>query len=265
MTRSASGRLSLVVGCGLLGGVVLLALFADVVAPGDPFTSSAATLRPPDWTRPFGSDDFGRDLWRSVVHGARVSMVVALVAAATAVALGTLIGSVAGYAGGLVDDLLMRVTEVFQVVPRFFLVVTAVSLFGSGFALLALIIATTSWASTARLVRGQVLTLKGYDHVMAARALGAGPARVLLHHVLRLAIAPLGAQAAFQAGGALLLEAGVSFLGLGDPAVMSWGALLHDAHHFLRVAWWMAFFPGLALTVAVLGLHLIADGITVRR
>jgi peptide/nickel transport system permease protein len=254
-------RRSLAIGLTLVGGVVALATGADLVAPGDPFTTSDDLLRAPDWSHPFGSDDFGRDLWRSVVHGARVSITVALVASAAAVAMGILVGAVAGYAGGLTDDALMRVTEVFQVVPRFFLVITTVSLFGSGLGLLTAIIAATSWASTARLVRGQVLMLKSFDHVMAARALGAGPARVLTRHVLRLALAPLGPQAAFQAGGALLVEAGVSFLGLGDPAVMSWGALLHDAHHFLRVAWWMAFFPGAALSLTVLGLHLIGDGL----
>lgn len=255
------GRRSLVAGATLLGGMALVAVGADLWAPGDPFTTSARVLQAPSAAFPFGSDDFGRDLWRSVAHGARVSLLVAFVASATAVAFGGAIGATAAYAGGLVDDVLMRLTEVFQVVPRFFLVVTAVSLFGSGFGLLTAIIAATSWASTARLVRGQVLGLLGHDHVTAARAMGAGPLRLLVRHVLRLSAAPIGAHAAFQAGGALLTEAGVSFLGLGDPAVMSWGALLHDAHHFLRVAWWMAFFPGAALTVTVLGLHLVADGI----
>lgn len=248
----------------LVGGVVAVAAGADVIAPGDPFATSAEVLLPPDGAHLFGSDDFGRDLWRSVVHGARVSIAVALAASAAAVAIGTLVGAAAGYSRGWVEDALMRVTEVFQVVPRFFLVVTAVSLFGSGFGLLAAIIAGTSWASTARLVRGEVLSLTAHDHVMAARAIGARPWRILTRHVLRLAVAPLGAQAAFQAGGALVVEAGVSFLGLGDPAVMSWGALLHDAHHFLRVAWWMALFPGAALAVTVLGLHLVADGLAAR-
>lgn len=261
MNARLGDRRSLAVGGTLLGAMVVVALGADVWTPGDPFTTSAHVLQGPSLAFPFGSDDFGRDLWRSVAHGARVSLVVALAASATAVALGSVVGATAAYAGGLVDDLLMRLTEVFQVVPRFFLVVTAVSLFGSGFGLLAAIIAATSWASTARLVRGQVLGLLGHDHVAAARASGASPVRLLLHHVLRLSAPTIGAHAAFQAGGALLVEAGVSFLGLGDPAVMSWGALLHDAHHFLRVAWWMAFFPGAALTLTVLGLHLLADGI----
>ena len=267
LERAPAGRpsLSLAAGACLVGMVGVVAILADVLAPGDPFTTSSALLRAPSWTNPFGSDDFGRDLWRSVVHGARVSIAVALIATAAATSLGVAIGTTAGYVGGLVDDVLMRVTEVFQVVPRFFLVVTAVALFGSGFPLLTAIIAVTSWASTARLARSQVLALVSFDHVTAARALGARPVHVVRRHVLALAAAPLAAQAAFQAGNALLMEAGVSFLGLGDPAVMSWGALLHDAHHFLRVAWWMAFFPGAALTLTILGLHLMADGIARRR
>jgi peptide/nickel transport system permease protein len=260
-----AGRRSLLAGATLLGGVVAVALGADLLAPGSPFATSADVLHAPSWAHPFGSDDFGRDLWRSIVHGARVSLIVAAAASLSAVTVGAVVGATAAYAGGLVDDLLMRLTEVFQVVPRFFLVVTAVSLFGTGFGVLTALLAATSWASTARLARGVVLGLLVHDHVAAARAAGARPARLLLRHVLPQTVAPLGAQAAFQAGGALLVEAGVSFLGLGDPAVMSWGALLHDAHHFLRVAWWIAFFPGAALMVAVLGLHLIADGVSRRR
>lgn len=250
------------VGLVLVGLVGATALFADVLAPGDPFATSNHVLQPPTWAHPFGSDDFGRDLLRAVIHGARVSMVVALVATLGAVTLGVLVGAVAGYGGGRVDDGLMRLTEVFQVMPRFFLVVTTVALFGSGLDLLILIIALTSWSGTARLVRAQVMQLATFDHVLAARALGAGPVRIAHRHLLPLALPPLLAQASFQAGGAILAEAGVSFLGLGDPTVMTWGALLHEAHHFLRVAWWLAVFPGLALTLTVLGLHLLADSLS---
>lgn len=261
---AAGRRTTAWAGAGLLGLVCLVAIFANVLAPGDPFTTSNDLLHAPSWTHPFGSDDFGRDIWRSIAHGARVSLLVALVATSVAIAIGIAIGGVAGYRGGLIDDLLMRLTEVFQVVPRFFLVVTAVALFGSGLGLLTAIIAFTSWSSTARLVRAQVMGLLAHDHVSAARALGARPLRILGRHVLPLALPPLAAQASFQAGGAILLEAGVSFLGLGDPSVMTWGAILHDAHHFLRVAWWIAVFPGIALTLTVLGLHLIADGVAGR-
>lgn len=248
-------------GAVLLGAVCLTALMADLVTPGDPFATSADVLQPPSWSHLLGTDDFGRDLLRAILHGARVSLIVAVAATSVALTIGVIIGATAGYRGGLVDDLLMRFTEVFQVVPRFFLVVTTVALFGSGIGLLILIIALTSWSGTARLVRAQVMSLVTFDHVMAAQAGGARPGRVLLRHILPLAMPPLVAHASFQASGAILVEAGVSFLGLGDPSVMTWGALLHEAHHFLRVAWWLAVFPGLALTVTVLGFHLVADGL----
>ena len=249
-------------GLVLLSAVCLVAAGADLIAPGDPFTTSDHVLRPPSWTHPFGSDDFGRDLFTAIVHGTRISLLVALAATAMAMSLGVLVGATAGYMGGWADDLLMRLTEVFQVVPRFFLVVTAVALFGSGLGLVILIVALTSWSSTARLVRAQVLSAVTFDHVTAARAVGARPLRVVWRHILPTAVPPLVAHAAFQASGAILAEAGVSFLGLGDPSVMTWGALMHEAQHFLRVAWWLAVFPGLALTVTVLGLHLVADGAT---
>lgn len=248
-------------GLALLGSVCAMALLADLIAPGDPFASATAVLQPPSWSHPLGSDDLGRDLLRALVHGARVSILVAGVATAAAMTIGVLVGALAGYRGGAVDEVLMRVTEVFQVIPRFFLVVTTVALFGSGLPLLVLVIALTSWPGTARLVRSQVMSLSTMDHVMAARAIGARPARVLLSHVIPLALPPLIAKAAFEASGAMLTEAGVSFLGLGDPSVMTWGTLLHEAHHFLRVAWWLTVFPGLTLTAAILGLHLVADSV----
>jgi peptide/nickel transport system permease protein len=246
-------------GLGLLGLMIALALAADIVAPGDPFASSDAVLEPPSWRRPFGSDDLGRDQFRAVVHGARPALLVAFGASITALLIGGLVGSAAGYAGGLVDEILMRVTEMFQVMPRFFLVLAAVAVFGSGFWLLVLLLGFTSWTGLARLVRAQVLALLSIDHVLAARAQGAGDLRVLSTHVLPLAAAPILAQLSFVASGTILLEAGVSFLGLGDPAVMTWGMLLHEAHHFLRHAWWMSVFPGLILTLTVLSFHLLGD------
>lgn len=261
VTRPGRMPASTAAGLGVLTAVGAIALLADLIAPGDPFASAAAVLQPPSWAHPLGSDDLGRDLLGALVHGARVSILVAVIATAAAMTLGVLVGALAGYRGGAADALLMRVTEIFQVIPRFFLVVTTVALFGSGLPMLVLIIALTSWPGTARLVRSQVMSLLTFDHVMAARAVGASPARVLLRHIIPLALPTLVAKASFEASGAMLTEAGVSFLGLGDPSVMTWGTLLHESHHFLRVAWWLAVFPGLALTVTVLGLHLVADGV----
>jgi peptide/nickel transport system permease protein len=246
-------------GLGLLAAMIVLAIAADAVAPGNPFATSASTLEPPSWRHPFGSDDLGRDQLRAIVHGVRAALLVAFGTALAALALGGVVGGVAGYAGGLADEVLMRIAEVFQVMPRFFLVLATVAMFGSGFWLLVLLLGVTSWSALARLVRAQVLAGLNVEHVLAARAAGAGGARILARHVLPVAAPPIVAQLSFVASGAILIEAGVSFLGLGDPAVMTWGMLLHEAHHFLRHAWWMSLFPGLALTVTVLSFHLLGD------
>jgi peptide/nickel transport system permease protein len=246
-------------GLAILAAAIVLGFAADVVAPGNPFATSASALEPPSWRHPLGTDDLGRDQMRAIVHGVRAALLVAFGTALTALVLGGLVGGVAGYAGGLADEVLMRITEVFQVMPRFFLVLATVAVFGSGFSLLVLLLGVTSWSALARLARAQVLGLLTVEHVLAARAAGAGSARILGRHVLPVAAPPILAQLSFVASGAILIEAGVSFLGLGDPAVMTWGMLLHEAHHFLRHAWWMSLFPGLALTVTVLGFHLLGD------
>jgi peptide/nickel transport system permease protein len=243
----------------IVGIVCLVALSAGAIAPGNPFAMSRDVLRPPSSRHPFGTDDLGRDLFRAVVHGTRASLVIAAGTAVAAVALGTLIGGTAGAAGGVADEVLMRLTELFQVVPRFFLTLAAAAIIGSGLGTLTVLLGLTSWTTIARTVRGQVLSIRELDHVVAARAAGASPARVLARHILPLTVEPVIALASLQASGAIIIEAGVSFLGLGDPTVMTWGALLHDGHHLLRVAWWTAVFPGAALTVTVLAIHLLAD------
>ena len=253
-----SGR----VGLCIIGAVCLVGIAAGVIAPGDPFATSEAVLQPPSQALMFGSDDLGRDLFRAIVHGARVSLLVAFTTTVAGLAIGMLIGATAGYGGGLIDDGLMRLTEVLQVMPRFFVVLAVAAVFGSSLEALLLVLGLTSWTGIARLTRSQVLSIRTFDHVIAARAAGASSGRVLLVHVLPLTLAPVIALASFQASGAILIEAGVSFLGLGDPSVMTWGALLHEGQHSLRAAWWLAFFPGAALTVTVLGIHLVADAVS---
>lgn len=257
---SASGRLGLCV----IGAICLVSAAAGLIAPGDPFATSAAVLQPPSRNLLFGSDDLGRDLFRAIVHGSRVSLLVAFVTTAAGLAIGVLVGATAGLFGGLTDDGLMRLTEVVQVMPRFFVVLAVAAVFGSSLEALLLVLGLTSWTGIARLTRSQVLSIRTFDHVIAARAAGASSGRVLIAHVLPLTLAPVIALASFQASGAILIEAGVSFLGLGDPSVMTWGVLLHEGQHSLRAAWWLAFFPGAALTVTVLGIHLVADAISDR-
>lgn len=250
-----------VLGLSLLLVLILTAAFADLIAPGDPFSISREVLQSPSATHLFGTDDFGRDIFRAVIHGGRVSLLVGLFSASTAFLLGVIVGGVAGFVGGIVDDLLMRLTELFQVVPRFFLVLIAVALFGSKLWIIILLLGLTYWPTTARLLRAQILTVRARDYVLAARAIGVLERNILLRHVLPGALPPIITQVAFLAGGAILVEAGLSFLGLGDRNSVSWGILLNNAQQFVRRAWWMSAFPGLAITLTVLGLNLLADAL----
>jgi peptide/nickel transport system permease protein len=249
------------IGSTLMLAFVLTALGADRIAPYDPFATSNDVLHPPSATHLLGTDDLGRDMFSAIVYGARVSLLVGLVSSFTATVIGVVIGGLAGYIGGLVDDVLMRFAELFQVVPRFFLALIVVALLGSSVWLIVLLLGLTYWPGTARLLRAQVLSLRTRDYVLAARAIGMREWRILLRHVLPGALPVIIIQASLHVGGAILIEAGLSFLGLGDRNVVSWGALLNDAQQFVRVAWWMSAFPGLAITLTVLGLNLLADGL----
>ena len=236
----------------------------DWLLDADPFAVAGPALAPPDAAHPFGTDDLGRDVLAQVVHGAWNSLRVGLVAAAISVALAVLVGGAAGLRGGAVDHLLMRTTEFAQALPRFFLVITIVSLFGGQLWLIVLTLGLTAWPGPARVFRAQVLAAAGRDFVAAARAAGGGDAAILRRHVLPVTAPVLAAQVSYQAGGAILAEAGLSFLGLGDPTAMSWGTLLGAAQHFVRDAWWMSLFPGAAVMLTVLACNLIADGFVER-
>jgi peptide/nickel transport system permease protein len=252
---------SAIIGTLLLVVLVSMALGANQLTSHDPFATSNDVLQPPSAAHLLGTDDLGRDLFSGVVHGARISLLVGLISAVTATVIGVTVGGLAGYAGGLVDDALMRFTELFQVIPRFFLALIVVAVLGSNVWLIVLLLGLTYWPGTARLLRSEVLTLRTRDYVIAARAMGMRESRILVRHVLPGALPPIITQTALHVGGAILIEAGLSFLGLGDRNVVSWGALLNDAQQFVRVAWWMSAFPGLAITLTVLSLNLIADGL----
>ena len=251
---------------GAAGLLLTLALFAiaglaDVMAPTDPFASVGRPLSPPSRLHLLGTDDLGRDLLAGVVHGARTSLLVALSATLLASTIGVVVGSLAGYRPGTIDDLLMRATELVLVVPRFFLAVVVIALFGAGLDRMILVLGLTSWPVIARVVRAQTLSLARRDFVDAARALGASEARVMIRHVLPNAVPAAFVVISLNAASVILLEAGLGFLGLGDPRMMSWGYLANNAQRFLRVAWWLALFPGSAIALAVLGLNLLGDAV----
>lgn len=252
------------VGVVLTGLFVAVAIMADVIATTDPFAFVGQPFESPSSSHWLGTDDLGRDIYSGVIHGARTSLLVGLTVAGASLLIGTAIGGTAGFVGGRVDDWLMRSTELVQVMPRFFLALTVVALFGPSLFNLVVVLGLTSWELTARVARAGVLSVRRRDYVVAAEALGASPFQNLITHVLPNALGPVIALASLQIGGAILIEAGLSFLGLGDPNVIGWGYMLNNAQAFVRRAWWMSLFPGAAVALAVLGVNLLGDSLTDR-
>lgn len=249
-------------GLALMGVTLVTALLAPVIATTDPYALTGPALAPPSLAHLMGTDALGRDMFSGVVYGARTSLLVAFAVGSLAFVCGVGIGMLAGYRGGLLDDVLMRITELFQVLPRFFLVVVAIALFGPGIDRIVLILGLTSWPVLSRVVRGVVLTMRDLDFVRAAEATGATEARILWHEVLPNVLPSALVLLGLLFGQVLLIEASLGFLGLGDPNALSWGVLAGQAQGFLRVAWWLPLFPGLAITVTVLGLNLLADALS---
>ncbi|MEO5510886.1 MAG: ABC transporter permease [Longimicrobiales bacterium] len=246
-------------GAGIMGAMGLLALSAPLLAPADPFALVGAALDPPSLHHLMGTDILGRDLLSGVLYGARTSLVVAGITGALAFIIGTGTGLVAGYAGGWTDDVLMRLAEIVQVLPRFFFAVLAVALFGPGLDRIILALAITSWPGLARVVRAEVLALRTQDFVRAAEAAGASHTRIVMRELLPGVLSPAFVMIGLLLGQVLLLEASLGFLGLGDPNLASWGALISQGQPFLLVAWWLPLFPGLAITLTVLGMNLLVD------
>lgn len=251
-------------GVAMLLLVAVAALFAPLLAPTSPFALDGAALQPPSAMYPMGTDNLGRDVYSAVVHGARASSIIAIATGLVIGLLGLGVGIVAGYRGGLVDDVLMRGTEFVQVLPRFFLAIIVVALFGPGIDRIVLVLGLTTWPELARIVRAEVLSLREQDYVESARALGAGTTRILRRHVLPGMWPVSIAFLALAVAEVLLVEASLGFIGLSDPSVMTWGLLAGNARQFIRSAWWLALFPGLAIAVAVLGLNLAGDAMSTR-
>lgn len=250
------------IGLACMGTILVTAIIAPLLATADPFALSGAPLAAPSSVHVMGTDALGRDLFSGVLYGTRTSLLIAAAVALLAFVCGVSVGLVSGSMGGVVDDLLMRATELFQVLPRFFLVAVAIALFGPGTDRVVLTLGLTSWPVLARVVRGEVVTLRNLEFVLASEALGASRThilgRVLLPHVMPSVLVLLGV----LFGQVLLVEASLGFLGLGDPSTITWGMLAGQAQGYLRTAWWLAVFPGLAITLTVLGLNLLADALS---
>jgi peptide/nickel transport system permease protein len=241
--------------------VILVGLFAPLIAPFGPFELGGARLAPPQAAHLFGTDHLGRDVFSGVLYGTRTSLEVGFLSVALSVLLGITVGAISGFYGGWIDDALMRLTEVFQVMPRFFLALVIVAMFGADLWGTIFVIGILSWAEIARLVRAEFLSLRERPFVMAARAYGARDTAIIFREILPNALTAVIVAASLQVPSAILLEASLSFIGAGDPDVMSWGRMLNNAQQYMRQAWWVALFPGLAISLTAMGLALLADGI----
>lgn len=239
-----------------------MALLAPLISPYDPMQGGADALKRPGTPgHILGSNHIGQDIATQVIYGARVSLAVGVAAALSASLLGTLIGSLAGFFGGWVDGLLMRFSEFFQVLPRFVLALVIVAFFGSGVLKLILVLAVLSWPQTARLARAQILSLRESTFVEAARLSGMRPPTIIVREILPNALAPIVIVGSLDIASAILLEASLSFFGLGDPNQISWGLMLNYAQSYLRQGWWMALFPGLAISLVVLAFNILGDAL----
>ncbi len=251
-------------GAAVTALVVALALAAPVLFPGDPLDMAARPLTPPlvNWAVPLGTDRLGRDLLAGVVHGARASLAIGVVAALLAVAIGVVVGALAGFYRGWIDELLMRVVEAFQTVPGFVLALALVAVLGPSSTSSIVAVAVISWTQTARIVRAEFLALRERDFVRACRALGASDGAIMFRHILPNALPPVIALATMTIAVAILVESALAFLGLGDPNVASWGAMIGSGRALLRTAWYVSAVPGIAIAVTVLGITLLGEGLT---
>ena len=258
---------SAVFGSVILAVLILAAIAAPVLAPHDPGQTNLRLRNvPPSWEAEgntdylLGTDPVGRDLLSRIIYGARVSLFVGIVVTTLAAVLGVLIGLLAGYYGGAVDEILMRIADLFLVFPFILLAVTIIAVLGAGLTNLIITLVITGWVQYARLVRGQVLALKGVQYVDAARVAGSGDSRIIGRHILPNLLASVVVLASLQMAFVLLTEAALSFLGLGvNPSTPTWGTMINDGRNYIYNAWWVITFPGIAILLTVLAINMLGD------
>lgn len=242
--------------------VILFAIFGPTLYPQSPWRPVARPFLPP-FSPGFllGTDTLGRDVAAGMAHGARVSLMIGVVSTLVALLIGVPLGAIAGYAGGFVDEALMRFTEFFQTIPSFALAIVVVAILQPHLGSIILAIGVVSWPPVARLVRGEVLSLRTREYVQAAVTIGQSTPRIIFSQILPNTIAPIIVMGSLMIGTAIMLESSLSFLGLGDPSMMSWGYMVGAGRTRLIDAWWISFFPGLAIFFTVLALNLAGEGL----
>jgi peptide/nickel transport system permease protein len=241
--------------------VLSVTLFGPILYPSDPFEMVGFPLSPPDREFMLGTDYLGRDVLAGIVHGARITVLVGVSATFFTVLIGILVGALAGFYGGWVENLLMRVTEFFQVLPALLFAMVLVTMFSPSLLTVILSIAVVSWTAVARLTRAEFLKLKEREFILAERAMGAKSGHIMWRVILPNAAPPLIVASALGVGLAILFEAALSFLGLGDPNAYSWGLMIGASRDYIFDSWWAVTFPGLAIFLTVLSVSLIGDGL----
>jgi peptide/nickel transport system permease protein len=250
------------VGIFIVGFLVFLAIFAPTIAPYDPDADDFGLFVEPSLDHPFGTDSFGRDLFSRVLIGTRVSLTIGILAALSSMIVGVTLGLLSGYYGGWIDSLIMRFIDLVWAFPVIILTVGMVAIFGTGARNVVIAIALAYLDDFARVVRAEVLRLREEEFMIAARAIGAADMRIMARHMLPNIVAPIIVQATFAVGLGILAESGLTFLGLGvDPSTPTWGLALNEGRDFVRRAWWISVFPGLAIVFTVLALNLFGDGL----
>lgn len=259
--RFARNR-SAVLGLAILISVLFVASIASVIYPDDPFRLAGKPLSGPGLNGfLLGSDSLGRDVASGIAHGAKTSLLIALIATLAAVFIGIIFGAFAGYYGGRIDDILMRITEVFQTIPSFVFAILLVAIMKPSIESIVIAITVVSWPGVARLVRAEFLSLKNREFVQACHTLGMSDIRIMLREILPNCLSPIIVIGSLMIATAILIESGLSFLGLGDPNIMSWGFQVGAGRTMLRSAWWVCTFPGIAILITVLAINLVGEGL----
>lgn len=247
----------------IIVAILLVAIFAPLLSPEDPTKIDIQNiLVSPSKSHWMGTDELGRDVYSRTLYAARVSLNVGFVAVGISILIGMIVGSLSGYYGGKIDDFLMRFTDMMLSIPTFFLILASVAFLGPSLMNIMIIIGITSWMGVARLIRGEFLSAKEMDYITAIRALGAKDRRIIFLHLLPNTLSPVYVSGVLGVAGAILVESSLSFLGLGiQPPTPSWGNILMAGKDNIEIAWWLSFFPGMAILVTVLGYNLLGEGL----
>lgn len=249
------------VGVCMLFVLVLVAVFAGVLSPYDPYKLSNDVIAAPCASHLLGTDHLGRDILSMIFYGARVSLMVGTISACIAAVIGTLLGGIAGFCGGKVDMVFGEFINVFMMMPTFFLILIVVALFGSGMVKVMVVIGLTSWVGNAKLMRAQAMSLRERTFIKAAEAIGESKLSVLFKHIIPNGIFPIIANTTMGVASAILTESSLAFLGLGDPNIISWGQIIQNGKSYLLNGWWICLFAGLAVIYTVITFYLLGDGL----